>query len=191
MKELLCSSSNINWHYFYDLLFSKYSTEKKLMETRNEIQSVDATDFSSSDCFNSSENNYEFNYTNESVSNIPLTFSLLSSNSNGIDCTDARKIGVAVNNLNDLQPRSPFPWNGNLKLVHIACHIKLPHDIDCDPRYILCQQPVNQKKSSSKSPKVSKVTTKKRNITIESDGDETDCKVRRIEDTQLKSPIGT
>lgn len=57
-------------------------------------------------------------------------YQLLGGQISDLSCSNASVVG-------SLEPKQRA-WDGNLKLVHIACHVKLPHcDMKCNPACIL------------------------------------------------------
>jgi len=159
LKELLVAQSDVNWHYFFDLLFTKYSTPL-----------VNSRIHTSLDTSGSLSNTYK-------SSNVPKVFNIGQVNSDvvSLDCTDAKKLNSDTKNTEGLYSASQCPWNGNLKLVHIACHIKLPHDVTCSDKYILN----SNCKNMSEQP-LTKKGNKKRAIVLTGE-DEIDSKARKID----------
>ena len=141
LKKLLQSHpvDQINLHYFYDLLFTARAVSS-----------------------NNSQNNFNCNAKQFNNSKEPTANLLISADDSAInkrkhsnvrhfDENDGnalhkrKKVGFSVKLLNkanqdtdmhhtvELCSQSQRSWEGNLKLVHIACHIKLEHkNVLCD-----------------------------------------------------------
>ena len=153
LKKLLQlhSVEDINLAYFYDLLFTRHTGKYEHSDQSSDVAGVS----SMQECTNVSEKTViptSLFINNSKISISQRKRKPIEGNSNvdNLDGNTMNKKSKASHQYNSEEQDSPtevvtptgattsccklpgIPWDGNLKLVHIACHIKLPHHLTCD-----------------------------------------------------------